>query len=65
MFQVASFMSRSCVLVTLSKLSYRRFVLTTKCWAYFLYVEQRDGGSWYEAAVAPELVYPPVSWVGL
>ena len=31
----------------------------------FLYVEKRDGGSWYKAAVAPEGVYPPVSWVGV
>ena len=31
----------------------------------FLCVKERDGGSWYEAAVAPELVYPPVSWVGM
>ena len=31
----------------------------------FLYVVARDGGSSHRAALAPELVYPPVSWVGM
>ena len=31
----------------------------------FLYVEERDRWSWYETRVSAELVYPPVSRVGM
>ena len=42
-FNLAIFMSRFCALVMLSRLSCRRFVLTTRC-CVFLYVQKKDGG---------------------
>ena len=64
MLKVASFMSWFCALVVVSRLSYRRFVLTTRCCVYSS-TSSSGTGSRHVAAIAPELVYGSVSGVGV